>query len=342
MTANPLNYESGDAVVCPRCGMPLRSEAELACSSCGALVHAAELEHLSGEARWQEQFNPSLAINLWQRCLALLPPSSRQHAVIENEIARLEQLPAPRLPVSEPGTAPVVASDSLMKGIAKTGISMIISIAIYAYLMGWPAAIGFVLLIFVHEMGHVVANLTYGLPASAPVFIPFLGAVINLRKNPPNAKVEAIVGIAGPIAGTIGALACFAWYLANGSQFALELAAFGFWINLFNLLPVPPLDGGRVAAAISPWIWILGLVGMGWMVMEDLKTGHQVGIFVLILIFALPRIVKTLKPKGRSGQYYAIGRMAPLVIGGAYLALLVLLVTLRMYCESRLRGAGFL
>jgi Zn-dependent protease len=341
MTANPLNYESGGAAVCPRCGMPLAWDDELACPSCGALVHGAELERLSAEARWQEQYNPSLAINLWQRCLALLPPDSRQYAVIENEITRLGRLPVPRLPVNEPGTAPVVANDSLAKGIAKTGISMIISIAIYAYLMGWPAAIGFVLLIFVHEMGHVVANLAYGLPASAPVFVPFLGAVINLRKNPPDARIEAIIGIAGPIAGTIGALACFAWYLASGSLFALELAAFGFWINLFNLLPVPPLDGGRVAAAISPWIWILGLVGMGLMVAADLKAGHQVGIFVLILIFALPRIVKTLKPEGRSGPYYAIGRTAPLVIGAAYLALLVLLVTLHLYSETRLKGAGF-
>ena len=226
--------------------------------------------------------------------------------------------------------------------ILKTGGTMLISVWVYAQIWGWWFAVGFVLLIFVHEMGHVVANVAYGLPASAPLFIPFLGAVINLRKNPPNAMVEAIVGIAGPIAGTIGALACFAWYLTNGSQFALELAAFGFWINLFNLLPVPPLDGGRVAAAISPWIWILGLIGLGLMVVADLKAGHQVGIFVLILIFALPRILKTLKPKGRSGPYYAIGRTAPLLIGAAYLALLVLLVTLRMYSEARLQAGGFL
>jgi Zn-dependent protease len=126
------------------------------------------------------------------------------------------------------------------------------------------------------------------------------------------------------------------------SLLALELSSFGFMINLFNLLPVPPLDGGRVAAAISPWIWILGLIGMGLMVAADLQAGHQVGIFVLILIFALPRIIKTLKPKGRSGPYYAIGKTAPLLIGAAYLALLVLLLGLRMYTEAHLApGEGF-
>jgi Zn-dependent protease len=217
---------------------------------------------------------------------------------------------------------------------------MVISIIVYRLVFDWPRAIGFVLLIFVHEMGHVVANIAYGLPASAPLFIPFLGAVINLRKMPQNAKVEAIVGIAGPIAGTIGALACFAWYLQTHSELALWLSGFGFSINLFNLLPVPPLDGGRVAAAISPWIWILGLIGMGLMIVADLQQGHTPGIFVLILIFALPRIVQTLKPKGRSGPYYAIGRVAPVVIGVAYLALLVLLLGLRMYVDAHLPSGG--
>jgi Zn-dependent protease len=304
------------------------------------LIHGPELERLSAEARWQEQYNPAVAIGLWEHCLQLLPQESRQYAAIVNEIARLRRAPMPTSAVQEPGARPAVVSDTLAKGIAKTGISMLISIAIYQYLMGWEVAIGFVLLIFVHEMGHVIANIKYDLPASAPLFIPFLGAVINLRQMPANAKVEAIVGIAGPIAGTIGALGCFAWYLMHGSHLALELASFGFWINLFNLLPVPPLDGGRVAAAISPWIWILGLVGMGLMVLADIQAGHQVGIFVLILIFALPRIVKTLKPKGRSGPYYAIGRTAPLLIGAAYLTLLVVLLTLRIYTEAKLNGSG--
>jgi len=323
--------------VCQRCGVALPSNDELACPSCGALVHSAELDQLASEARWQEQFNPKVAIALWERCLVLLPAGSRQYAVIENEIARLGQMPMPGSLIEEPGRAPVATSDTLVKGILKTTISMAISIVIYAQVMkSWPTAIGFVLLILVHEMGHVVANVAYGLPASAPLFIPFLGAVINLRKNPPNAKIEAIVGIAGPIAGTIGALGCFAWYLATHSQMALELSSFGFMINLFNLLPVPPLDGGRVAAAISPWIWILGLAGMGLMIVADWEAGHEVGIFVLILIFALPRIVATLKPKGRSGPYYAIGRTAPLVIGAAYLILLAVLVGLKVYTDRLL------
>jgi Zn-dependent protease len=328
------------AIVCPRCGHPLPAGGELACPACGALIHGTALERLSAEARWKEQFSAAEAIKLWEQCLQLLPPSSRQFAVIQQEIERLRRVPAAVIPIAEPGALPMVVSDSLRVGILKTSVSMVISIAIYAYMWEWPIAVGFVLLILVHEMGHVVANLAYDLPASAPIFIPFLGAVINLRKMPPDAKIEAIVGIAGPIAGTLGALTCFAWYLGTHSALALILAELGFTINLFNLLPVPPLDGGRVAAAISPWIWILGLVGMGLMILADLQHNQPVGIFVLILVFAIPRIVRTLKPRGRSGPYYAIGRTAPLLIGAAYLALLVLLVVLRMYAESHLPSRG--
>ena len=102
---------------------------------------------------------------------------------------------------------------------------------------------------------------------------------------------------------------CFAWYIATRNPLALSLSWFGFTINLFNLLPVPPLDGGRVAAAISPWIWIVGLCrdGSSWC-WRISRLASRSASFVLILIFALPRIVKTLKPKGRSGPYYAIGR----------------------------------
>jgi Zn-dependent protease len=335
-----MSGESTTAAVCPRCGRPLQSPAELACANCGALIYGAQLDRLSAEARWKERFDAQAAIRLWEQCLQLLPPSSRQYAAIEQEIARLRELPTPVAPIQEPGAPPQIVSDSLQQGIVKTGVSMLISIVIYAYLWNWQTAVGFVLLIFIHEMGHVVANLAYGLPASAPLFIPFLGAVINLRKMPPNAKVEAIVGIAGPVAGTIGALLCFGWYVATKSQLALELSWFGFTINLFNLLPVPPLDGGRVAAAISPWIWILGLVAMGLMVVADMHSGQGVGIYVLILIFALPRIVQTLKPKGRSGPYYAIGTAAPPLIGACYLVLLGSLVGLRVYAEAHMHGGG--
>lgn len=335
MTAEPV-------AMCARCGAVLPSPDALACPVCGALVHAEELRHLAAEANWQAQYNPGRAIALWEECLKRLPPDSRQYTAAQAEIAKLRALPPMAAIGPEPGSLPVARQDPLGVSLLKTGVSMLISIVVYQFSFGWNGAIGFVLLILIHELGHVVANLHYGLPASAPIFIPYVGAVINLRGAPANARVEAVIGIAGPVAGALASLACFGWYMAGGPQIALVLAWFGFMMNLFNLLPVPPLDGGRVAAAISPWIWVIGLGGMGIMLLDEFKSGRGPGILLIILIIAIPRIVKTLKPSGRAGPYYAIGKVAPVVIGVCYLALLGLLAGMRWYTAKLLPpGSGF-
>ncbi len=323
---------------CPRCGEELPSPDALACPHCGALVYAAALTQLSAEAKWQEQYDPAKAIAIWAECLKRLPPDSRQYAAVQAEIDRLRAAPVTRPVVEEPGGLPTVRQESLPVAILKTGLSMALSIAIYQFSFGWAGALGFVLLILVHELGHVAANLYYGLKASPPIFIPYVGAVINLRQAPTNARVEAIIGIAGPIAGTIASLACFGLYVATGNELALNLSWFGFTMNLFNLLPVPPLDGGRVAAAISPWVWVVGLCGLGWMVLDEFRTNQGSGILILILIIAHPRIIRTLNPAGRRGPYYAIGKVAPVVIGAAYLTLLAMLVGLRWYVEQHMHN----
>lgn len=328
------------SAVCPRCRQPLASADDLACPSCGALVHGAALEQLSAEAQWQEAYDPARAIALWEQCLKRLPQRSRQYEAIAQRIERLRASPQSSGAGPEPGAMPIVRPEKWNTAILKTGISMAVSIFVYQFSFGWAIAIGFVLLIFVHELGHVIANLHYRLAASAPLFIPYLGAVINLRQNPPNARVEAIVGIAGPVAGAMASLAAFGYFLATGSEAALILSWFGFTMNLFNLLPVPPLDGGRVAAAISPWIWVIGLAVMGGMLWEEVTSRGGPGVLLLVLVFALPRIFKTLKPSGRAGPYYAIGRRASFAIAAAYLALLCLLAGLRYYTQRLLPSGG--
>ena len=114
---------------------------------------------------------------------------------------------------------------------------------------GAPFAIGFVLLIFVHELGHALVLRRQGIPAGAPVFIPFLGAVIAMKGMPRNAWVEALVGIGGPALGTAGAVVCLAMGWLTGAPIWLALASTGFLLNLFNLLPISPLDGGRIGIA---------------------------------------------------------------------------------------------
>jgi Zn-dependent protease len=312
----------------------------LACPRCGALVHASALTQLSAEAKWQEQYDPARAIAAWEKCLQLLPPDSKQYITVQAEIDRLRVAPPMQLAAPEPGALRVVRQETLAVAILKTGGSMLLSILVYQFSFRWVGALGFVLLILVHEMGHVVANMYYGLKASPPIFIPYVGAVINLRESPQNARVEAVVGIAGPIAGTLGSLVCLGLYFATGKDIFVSLSWFGFFMNLFNLLPVPPLDGGRVAAAISPWVWVLGLGGLGWMVYDDFRHQVESSMLLIILIIALPRIIRTLKSKGRSGPYYAIGKTAPVVIGAAYLALLAILIGLRWYTEHHLPKTG--
>lgn len=208
---------------------------------------------------------------------------------------------------------------------------MLISIAVYGFLFhSWLFAAGFVLLILVHEMGHVVAMRYYGLRASPPIFIPFVGALINLRQSPPNAKIEAIIGIGGPIAGTLGALICYGLALAlplspSMRGLAIEVSCVGFFLNLFNLIPVPPLDGGRITAAVSPWIWIAGVIALLGDAIYSFRQGQAPIMLLLILFMAFSRMRNTFSRRFRDDPYYRISRRATWTIGTLYLLLATLL-----------------
>ena len=140
----------------------------------------------------------------------------------------------------------------------KTLASMLLSVVLYATEWGWPFALGFVLLIFVHELGHAIVLHREGIPAGAPVFIPFIGAFIAMRGRPRDAYVEAKVAIGGPVAGSLAAWAVLAAGLALERPLLVTLGHAGILLNLFNLIPVSPLDGGRIAGAFSRPFWIAG------------------------------------------------------------------------------------
>ena len=141
---------------------------------------------------------------------------------------------------------------------------MLFAVWVYAQIWGLYFATGFVLLIFVHELGHALVMRQQGIDAGAPVFIPFVGAVIAMKSVPRDAWVESLVGIGGPVLGSLGALVCLIVGWSTGSLFWYALASTGFLINLFNLIPISPLDGGRIVGVIGRWLWILGYaVGIG-------------------------------------------------------------------------------
>lgn len=150
----------------------------------------------------------------------------------------------------------------------------------YALIYPWTFAIGLVTLLFIHEMGHVWAARRKGLPVSAPAFIPFMGALIMLKQQPKDAETEAFIAYGGPLIGSLGALAVFG--AAQMTQYAplYAIAQVGFFLNLINLLPIHPLDGGRIVTAISRWLWVVGLIG-GLLVIIYLKA------FLFLFFWAL-------------------------------------------------------
>ena len=203
-----------------------------------------------------------------------------------------------------------------------TSASMLVSIAAYSWIFGWKFAVGFVLLLLVHEMGHVLELRRQGVPASAPLFIPFLGAVVGMKQLPKDAAAEARVGLAGPILGSIGTLIPLAIWLATGEPFWQALAYVGFFLNLLNLLPVLPLDGGRAMAALTPWMW---LVGFGLLVF--IAIAYPSPIFLLVLLFGGFETYRRWKARKdpESQRYHEVTPRNRLLVAVVYIGLAVAL-----------------
>jgi Zn-dependent protease len=176
--------------------------------------------------------------------------------------------------------------------ILLSGGSMLISIAVYAQLFGWKYAVGFVLLLLCHEMGHYIAARQRGLEVGLPTFIPFVGAWISLKNQSLNAETTAFVGLAGPLLGSTGALLVYLVALQYQSHWLLAIAYAGFVLNLFNLIPVVPLDGGHVVAVVSPKIWILGIP-----LLVALYLWRPNPLLIIVTILALPKAWAALRGK---------------------------------------------
>src|SRR2546426_12165970 len=201
--------------------------------------------------------------------------------------------------------------------------SMFVSAAVYVWIGGWWFGIGLVLLLFVHEMGHVVEAKRQGLPVSAPLFVPFMGALITLKQMPHNAWREAKLAIAGPLLGSAGALALYIAGVAFDSRALKALAFLGFFINLFNLLPVVPLDGGRITAALHPALWIVGFLALVGLVFYRPNP-----ILIIILIFGGSELWRRWQMRNHPEmqQYYPGEPHQPLNLGVLYFGPAVLAV----------------
>ncbi len=208
-------------------------------------------------------------------------------------------------------------------------LSLLLSLVVYAMAFGLRFAVGFIMLLFIHELGHLVASRIVGLRATTPLFIPFVGAVISLNKPPINAKMEANVAIGGPAIGLLSALLCLAAYLWTDSILLLVLAYTACLLNLFNLIPCDPLDGGRIAAAISPHMWWVGSIVIG------IVFFYTYNFFIfIILIFSMVRLWRG---EDAGTHYYNLSISQRVKVAWWYFGLLTILGVLTLHIVELLR-----
>ena len=245
-------------MTCPACSSDL-VESALSCPQCRRLTHSSQLEDLAQRARAAWRIGKfAEERELWTQSLSLLPEDTVQHRSIQARIEELDKQAAAATPSSggwkkaSMGAGPALLlllskGKFLLLGLTKIGtlLTMLASLGVYWSMYGWALAVGIVVSIYIHEMGHVAAIRGYGLPASAPMFIPGLGAFIQLRgvRLPP--IPDARVGLAGPVWGLGAALAALGIYFVTHLRIWGVIANFGAVINLFNLIPVWQLDGSR-------------------------------------------------------------------------------------------------
>jgi len=303
------------AVKCVECGAELAPGLN-ACVSCGRLVHSETLKKLAAQAASAEQGGDlSAALSAWRDTLDLLPPDSRQHAEILQKVRTLsaqveEGGPAPKPSAWKKGAAGVggaalvlvkFASKAkfLLMGLTKlpTLLSMLAWVGIYWAAWGWKFALGLGVSIYIHEMGHVWMLRRYGIRATAPMFIPGFGALVRLKQYPATVIEDARIGLAGPMWGLGAAAASFGLYLATGEQLWGALAQFGAMINLFNLIPVWQLDGGRGFRSLTRGQrWLAGIAVWGMFYFTSETAGHQDGhqMNILLLIIGICAVFRAL------------------------------------------------
>ena len=260
---------------CTRCGTELPPDA-LACPACASLIHADTLKQLAADADVAARAGDLVtARSHWAAAVRLLPAHSQQHAAIRDRIAGLTgridaTATADGVPVADGKTpwwrrgAPGLVTVALvlvsklkflLLGLTKasTFISMFAFFGVYWSIFGWPLALGLVLSIYIHEMGHVAMLRRLGIEAGAPMFIPGVGAFVMLKQHISDPLTDAKIGLAGPVWGLGAALAAFGVYAVTGTRIWLAIAQLTGFINLFNLIPVWQLDGSRGLHVLARW-----------------------------------------------------------------------------------------
>jgi Zn-dependent protease len=271
-----------EAVACGGCGSVVPARAAV-CPSCHALVHSARLKSIAAEAEELGRSGAHAeAARVWREALPLLPPESKQHALVAAQIdaslARAGESTRTAMREGPPpgsrwakilgpfGAAGVVIwklkfllvalltkGKLLLLGLTKmsTMLSALAFLGVYWRAWGWQYAAAVVGMIYIHEIGHVAAMASRGMPAQAPMFVPGLGAFVRLTAPPSTPAEDAKIGLAGPLWGLGATLAALVIATATHSPFWRAVANTAAILNMFNLTPVWQLDGSRGFNALS-------------------------------------------------------------------------------------------
>jgi Zn-dependent protease len=259
---------------------------------------------------------------LWSRVKKTLAPLAVIAVMIAKFFAKLKFFIVPAL--------------KFLPILLKSGGTMLLMIWVYTAMWGWKFGVGFVLLLLVHECGHLIVAKKFGLKVGAPVFIPFMGAFIALKEAPRNAWMEACVGIGGPMLGSLGALVCNSLGEIFDAPVFIALAWFGYFLNLFNLTPVGMLDGGRIVTALSRWLWIPGFALLVWF-------GWKYPNFVvwLMVFLSLPRIVSLFRKRTEEEKrYYEVTPMQRWTMSILYFGLIATLLFAMHLAQNDLHKHG--
>lgn len=309
---------------CPDCGAELAAGLN-ACLSCGRLLHGDALKRLAAEAEAAEHRGEiSAALAAWRNTLDLLPPESRQHEVILQRVRALsaqveDGVGAPPASAWKKGAAglggialvlfkfktvllfALTKGKLLLLGLTKlpTLLSMFVSLGFYWSMWGWKFALGFIVSMYIHEMGHVWMLGRYGIKATAPMFVPGFGAFVRLQQYPATEIEDARVGLAGPLWGLAAAAASYGVYAATGSPIWAAIAQSGAWINLFNLIPVWQLDGGRGMRSLTRGQRALVALAAAGMWYATSHEDRQNMFLIIIAVCAAGRAVMGEAPKKR-------------------------------------------
>ncbi|SRR6266852_900599 len=258
----------------------------------------------------------------WRRLKKTLGPVAVVGVVIAKFFAKLKFFILPAL--------------KFLPILLKSGGTMLLMIWIYTAMWGWKFGLGFVLLLFVHEAGHLIVAKKFGLKVGAPVFIPFMGAFIALKEAPRNAWVEACVGIGGPMLGTLGALACNSLGEIFDAPVFIALAWFGYFLNLFNLTPVGMLDGGRIVTALSRWLWLPGfalLLLLGWK--------YPNFVVWLMVLLSLPRVYSLFRKRTEEERrYFEVTPAQRWTMSVLYFGLIFALISAMHLAQNDLNARG--